>query len=242
MPVNKTNLDPVTYLAFKPLFSLTKRGRLAWVGCFGLSKGDTIDHSPHFRPRVKPLSSPQPTQDLATIGPQDLWAVWSKVADFILAKDAAQDPVSVRWVLASPGPEGLEEIGRQFPSSLLAALPLASLRHAGLVLSDSSAPGWIRAAFGLGPEKRVALVRGPNGELGLDGSGRREGEVLLETSRKEFLRLLAEGNRILEQKEWSAILDDVRSSAQEGAVKWFYHQRTPQAAQGLERWLLEKAN
>ena len=191
---------------------------------------------------MKPFSSPPPAQDLANIGPQDLWAVWSRVADFILAKDAAQDPVSIRWVLASPGPEGLEEIAKQFPSSLLAALPLASLRHAGLVLSDSSAPGWVRAAFGLDPEKRVALVRGPNGDLGLDGSGQTEGEVLLETSRKEFIRLLAEGNRILEQKEWSAILDDVRSSAQAGAVKWFYHQRTSQAAKGLEQWLLEKAN
>ncbi len=211
-------------------------------GCVALFGSDTIDYQPSSRPRVKPLSSPQSPQDLANIGPQDLWAVWSRVADIILAKDTAQDPVSIRWILASPGSEGLEEIARQFPSSLIAALPLASLRHAGLLLSDSIAPGWVRAAFGLSPEKKVALVSGSDGELHLDLSGRVQGSVLLEASRKEFARLLSEGNRILEQKDWSTILDDVRSSAQEGAVKWFYHQRTPQAAKGLEQWLLEKAN
>ena len=193
---------------------------------------------------MSPVPASSSTLDLADIGPDTLWVVWSRVADFVLAREPNTDPVSAEWVLASKGEAGWGEVVEEYPGSLVAALPLTTLLKMEHLIQpevEQSKPGWVRVGLGLGSPQKFYLVERKSGDVCLSGRKAQSGErTLLSGTVNDFRSLLKEGVRIVQAKDWSAISDDVRSFAQTQPVKWFYHQRTPQAAAILQDWAREK--
>ena len=180
---------------------------------------------------------------LDEIGPEDLWVVWSKVPAFLLAHDPKMEPVRIHWVLASKGTKGLDEITAQFPTSFIAAVPLSVLAsvEAKLASKGSSHPGWVVIAMGWGNQKKFWLLKDKQGQVRFDVNKKQGDEVLLSGDLSDYQELLKEGLRILQQRDWLSMADDVRAHAQAGPVKWFSHQRTPEAAAVLQKHFEEMA-
>ena len=190
------------------------------------------------------MTIPTNPVDLAKIGPDDLWIVWSRVPEFIRQRDLTMDAVRFHWLLASPGQQGLQEIAREFPRSLIAAVPYATLSQAQALLGEeaSSTPGWVRAALGMKSSVFV-LAQDSDGVLRLTTKSavHQNEQVVLQGANDDLAKVVSEGKRILEVRDWKAIADDVRECAQTKPVKWFYHQRTPEAASRIQASLEKQA-
>lgn len=186
-------------------------------------------------------TSSAPARDLADIGPENLWAVWSRTAQFLVALRPHLDPVSFHWVLASPGEMGLAEISGGYPTSLIAAVPLSTLRAASESFafpSESKTPGWVRTAFGLGGSHTFSLVREDSGTVRFEKGRRRKkgAQVLIQGNTSDFISILNRGEQILQEKDWAGVFDDIRAEAQQGPVKWFKHKKNPKAAASIQQF------
>ena len=194
---------------------------------------------------MSPSFPSEQVRDLADIGPDSLWAVWSQMPTFLKQSCPHLDPVLFHWVLASPGEEGLVEISKGYPTSLIAAVPLSTLRQAAQVFGVEDVgptPGWVRAAFGLTSKKRFVLIKDAygNSRVGLNQrllAGERE---VLRGDMRDFISTLGKGNKILANRVWTEVFDDVRSFAQGGHLKWLFHQQHPRAAASAERLFLNE--
>lgn len=184
------------------------------------------------------------TLDPANIGHDTLWAVWNQVPDFLLALGAEKSPVFFNWVLASPGECGGDQIksSKGYPDDLLMAVPLSHLIALAQTLDppqSSSLPQWVQSAMSR-PEG-FKIIAGPTGqpELLVGRHTNRPGRVLAKGSLTSFFDLVDEGTRIVKTRDWSSIHGDLRPEGQTGVVKWIEHQKNPEGAVALERFLSE---
>lgn len=186
----------------------------------------------------------QITFDLANIGPDTLWAVWSRVPEFLLASGAEKDPVFFNWTLSSAGESGLDHIKgpKGYPDDLLLAAPLSHLMALSSTLDpppSSSLPQWLQSA--ISRPDGFKIIAGPTGqpELLVGRHTGRPGRVLAKGNLKAFFDLVEDGERIIKTRDWSSIHGDLRPEGQTGTVKWLDHQKNPEAAAALERFLAE---
>ena len=188
------------------------------------------------------LSDSSRSVDLAAIGPDDLWVVWSRPPGFL--QDLGEPAVRVHWVLASPGQQGLEEIAgpQGFPTSFIAAASLNTLRQVAKSLppvKPTALPRWVQKA--LGQSDPVVVAKLPDGSLAAMGPGLTHDSVVLQGEREDFLAALATGERLLKTHDWKEIEDDLRPAGQDQPIKWLYRQRDPEAARVLQDFLSEGA-
>lgn len=187
----------------------------------------------------------QPVIDPAQIGPDDLWAVWVRSPAFL--RQAGVSEVSIRWLLAAPGSDGLGRIASGFKEDFVTAFPLTLLRHIGLTApvpaQSGHLPKWVRTA--LGAKETLLLVRDKAGSSRIVSTQDelRAGEtVLARGSRRDFDDILNEGERILRNKDWTKIFSDVRPFVVPGTVGWLSHARNPKGAAALEAIMERLAN
>ena len=180
--------------------------------------------------------------DLARIGPEDLWAVWSRVPAFLLASGAEKSPAFFSWMLASQGDAGLRELQapQAFGDDFLLAMPLSRLQSLADALEPPKGPvlpGWVQAA--LGSPQAFRVVETPSGEiqLVLDQNQEVSGKVVAKASLQGFFDLLTEGQRIVSERDWKAIHGDRRPAGQTGLVKWLDYQQNPESSAALDRFL-----
>ena len=191
------------------------------------------------------LACPALDEDLSNVTPDELWAVWSRVPDFLLAAGLEKDPAFFNWVLASPGPQGLSEIQgpKGFPDDLLLALPLSRLQSIAEALEaprHPSLPKWVQAALGRPEGFRLLQDSSGKTRLSVGENAVGPGKVLASGSLKAFFGLVETGKRILASRDWRAIHGDQRPAAQTGVVKWLDYQQNPTSAAALDRFLNEK--
>ena len=187
------------------------------------------------------LTTPDETMDLANIGADNLWAVWVKRPQ--LLQQAGSDAVALYWMLAAPQREGLERIEKEFNSMFVAAMPLAMLQQINTLfpISPSPLPKWVTAA--LGTASTLILVRSPEGAVRVitHADQMQAGDATILTGdRRDFDKVLEEGNAMLRDCNWTAVFDDVRPSAIRGTVGWLHQQRDPEGAQAMTE-ILERA-
>lgn len=154
---------------------------------------------------------------------------------------AGEEPIFFKWILASPGEKGLDQIGAGLPNTLIAALPMSVLKHAQAVLCSNlppKTPKWVQVA--MGSDDAFRLVKKSNGDIRVVASREILGAddiIMVQGDMDDFMDVLTQGNKILGEKDWTLIFDDLRPDAQSGLVKWLFHQRTPEAAAIVERFL-----
>lgn len=140
------------------------------------------------------------------MSPAVVWGVWSHTfRPFLLA--GKKEQVTFAWILASPGSQGLAEIAgpKGYPSSLILALPLQAMQ-----------------AIVAGAEVMSQLK-----EL------RWQGATELPLDMQSLRALVAEGERVVQQKDYRAVVNDVRPVAPGHPADWLYYQRNPAATQRL---------
>jgi hypothetical protein len=190
-----------------------------------------------------PLDSYAPnSKALNDIGPEDVWGVWFSVPEFL--QNVGEPPVDFRWILASRGDKGLDEIKgpKGCSESFIAALPMSLLQQAEMVIAPdrgpSKLPRWVQAAMGI--EEAFGLVKTASGTVRLLKSKEKvdpSEELLVQGSMRDFKNLLEEGCRIIDAKDWKLVHDDLRPEGKIGNVKWIQFKRNPLAAAALEEFL-----
>lgn len=153
------------------------------------------------------------------VNDQVLWVVWSKTFAWFLRLGYRSDPITVSWVLASPGKEGWAEIAgpKGYPSSLIAASPLHLLRMAPSVPQVVA-----RAAM-------LWSVASPPPKLGQ--------LPLMLRGERSLQALLAVGDAIVATRSYRTICADLRPVAPGHPKDWLYFQRNPVATQRLRDFL-----
>ncbi len=195
------------------------------------------------------MTSPLPSSNsdpLANIAPEQLWAVWTRVAPFMVAR--GEPAIHFCWMLAPAGDQGLAEIGgpRGFPTRLLATVPLAALQDMSLVLSAGKAsrlPAWAQAFLGT-KSHQFALVKDETGQarfVETASPAYQKARVLVSGDSDDFFRVLEEGNRILNTHDWNAIAGDLRPEAQDGPINWLSRQKDPTGSALLKEFLEQSA-
>lgn len=153
------------------------------------------------------------------VNDQVLWVVWSKTFVPFLKFGLRSDPITVSWVLASPGKDGWAEIAgpKGYPSSLIAASPLDLLRKAPSVPEVAA-----RVA------KRWAVASPPPkfGRL-----------PLLLRGSASLQEWVAAGEAIVATRDYRTICADLRPVAPGHPADWLYYQRNPAAAERLRDFL-----
>lgn len=184
--------------------------------------------------------SNQPTNELtvdpADIGPDDLWLVWFRTAPILC--DLGDPPVSTRWALSAPGPEGLRRLSEEnaFGSELVAALPLTvmlAMKDFMCQKQSTGIVGWAQQALSL---DKLMLVQDSQGATRIVSHAKElePGETqLLTGNRKDLLAMAAEGEEILKQKDWRKVFSDHRPFVKHGEVGWLHFQRDPVGAEFL---------
>lgn len=179
--------------------------------------------------------NPLPSDISADFAPtaQTLWAIWGKAPDYQV-ESGWSEPVYQLWTLSAPGAAGLAEIKASMPTQFLAAVPMEQLANAKALLdaSESSKIGALWPSW-LPKIKSASFFLRKAGEQGLDMGFGQAGdangnEVVLEGRIRDFLDLYSEGERILREKDYTAILDDRRPVEPGHPEDWLEYMKSPE--------------
>lgn len=158
-----------------------------------------------------------------------------------LLQDLGDEPVGTHWVLAGPGPDGLNSLAgpNAYGDRLVAAFPLSVLQSLKDSLSLNGPRGvarWAQNALNIGKLLFVLDNQG-NARIVSPKSELRPGErQILSGNRKDLLRMVNEGEEILSSKSWKRVFSDHRPFVKHGEVGWLDYQRSPEGAEMMKKF------
>ena len=183
--------------------------------------------------------SPLPTSALE-MTPRNLWAVWS-ASNPVFVKTGVAAAVEQDWVLASEGPQGLEEIVSQSANRFVAALPLEDLLKAWAVLEEIER-SWIgktlERLLPFAMASYVVLVKDRHDAFEWHSLRARSPEEAIEAAsafgdviscgRLDDLKTVIDaGQSILARTDYTRILADARPESPEHPAWWLFSRQKP---------------